>query len=213
MNNEFLQQLMVPIVWWFEFISSVGSQSLGLTWACWLQQRVLTDSRPSVCFIFQTTKLENALLFVAGEFNVHVGMLKFLFGLVAAFPMALLIRMIPCTLSSLKHFIGAIGGMCVLQFVFGRDWLHPVITSFGTYLLFFLVPRKHLPVAVTLWSLGSSYYRYFYDSWPVITLRFILSHSLIHSRFIIQVTLSCHIFTVCMRFITWICLTLHDVKW
>jgi len=148
--------LMVPIIWWFETISSWGSQTLGLTWVCWLQERVMPTS-PSVCFIFQATKLENTLLFIAGEFNIPVGMLKFVFGLLAAFPMALLIRMIPCTstFSSWKHFVGALSGLYVLQFVFGSDWLHPVVSSLGTYLLLWMVPRKHLPIAVTLWSLGT----------------------------------------------------------
>ena len=153
MNKEILQLLMLPIIWWFETISSLGSQSLGLTWVCWLQEKVVPG--PSVCLIFQATKLENTLLFVAGEFNIPVGMLKFVFGLLAAFPMALLIRMIPCNFSSWKHFVGAISGLCVLQFVFGSDWLHPVVSSFGTYLLLYVMPRKRLPMAVTLWSLGT----------------------------------------------------------
>ena len=170
---------MNPIIWWFETISSLGSQSLGLTWVCWLQDRVLIG--PSVCYIFPATKLENALLFVAGEFNIPVGMLKFVFGLLAAYPLALLIRFIPCSSSSLKHFIGAISGLCVLQFVFGSDWLHPVVSSIGTYLLFFVVPRKNLPMAVTLWSLGSCfiiiahYHYHYYHSWPL-TIRPFLTH-------------------------------------
>ena len=153
MYKEILQLLMVPIIWWFETISSLGSQCLGLTWVCWLQERVLLG--PSVCFIFQPTKLENTLLFIAGSLNLPVGMLKFVFGLLAAFPMALLIRMIPCTSSSRKHVVGSISGLFVLQFVFGSDLLHPVVSALVTYLLLVVVPRKHLPMVITLWSLGS----------------------------------------------------------
>ena len=183
MYKEILQLLMFPIIWWFETISSLGSQSLGLTWVCWLQDRVLIG--PSVCYVFPATKLENALLFVAGEFNIPVGMLKFVFGLLAAYPLALLIRMIPCSSSSLKHFVGSISGLCVLQFVFGSDWLHPVVSSIGTYLLFFVVPRKNLPMAVTLWSLGicfiiithyHDYYHYHYHSWPLTIRQTFLTH-------------------------------------
>ena len=179
MNKEIVQFLMLPIIWWFETISSLGSQSLGLTWVCWLQERVLPG--PSICFIFQATKLENTLLFVAGEFNLPVGMLKFVLGLLAAFPMALLIRMIPCTLSSWKHLLGAISGLFVLQFVFGSDWLHPVVSSLGTYLLLCFMPRKHLPMAVTLWSLGT-YIRFITISTNAITTTFTIhdTHLFIH---------------------------------
>ncbi len=36
-------------------------------------------------------------------------------------------------------------GFCLVQWIFGPDWIHTFITSLGTYIICALVPSKHQP--------------------------------------------------------------------
>ena len=69
-----------------------------------------------------------------------------------AYPFALLLYGVPST--TLKHLISMFGGIFLVQWVFGPDWIHPMISSLVTYILCIIAPRKFLPSIVFLWAMG-----------------------------------------------------------
>jgi len=78
--------------------------------------------------------------------------IKYTVGLFIVYPLAFVLRMLPS--SHLKHFFSLLGGLLLMQWVFGVDWIHSAITSGVTYLLCLVMPRKILPSVVFVWVMG-----------------------------------------------------------
>ena len=89
----------------------------------------------------------------------HVGLvggqmplLKYTLALFLAYPFALILRLLPG--STLKHIFSFIGGIFLSQWVFGEDWIHPMISSLVTYLICLVAPRNTIHILVFIWAMG-----------------------------------------------------------
>jgi hypothetical protein len=59
------------------------------------------------------------------------------------YPFAGLLRAIPN--KNLKHLFSLLGGLFLMQWIFGPDWIHSLVSSAVTYLLCAIAPRKYVP--------------------------------------------------------------------
>jgi lysophospholipid acyltransferase len=77
---------------------------------------------------------------------------KYTVSLFLAYPFAAILRAIPN--KHLKHLVSMIGGIFLVQWVFGPDWIHSFVSSAVTYLICAIAPRKYCPTLVFLWAMG-----------------------------------------------------------
>ena len=78
--------------------------------------------------------------------------MQYTLALFAVFPLAAIIRLLPST--SLKHLYSMLLGIFLVQWIFGADWGHFLISSAVTYLLCAVVPKKYVHVVVFVWAMG-----------------------------------------------------------
>ena len=55
---------------------------------------------------------------------------------------------------STKHLYSGLVGIFLLQWVFGAEWIHSVVSSVVTYLLCALLPRQHSHIVAFAWVMG-----------------------------------------------------------
>lgn len=77
---------------------------------------------------------------------------KYMLGMFIVYPFAILLQKLPSAV--IKHFFSLVGGVFLMQWVYGPSWIHSFITSAVTYLLCIIAPRKHLPMVVFVWVMG-----------------------------------------------------------
>jgi len=77
---------------------------------------------------------------------------KYMLGMFFVYPFAFILKNLPS--KHIKHLFSLIGGVFLMQWVFGEAWVHSLITSAVTYLLCMIAPRKQLPTIVFLWAMG-----------------------------------------------------------
>lgn len=61
-------------------------------------------------------------------------------GLFLVYPFAAILRATPN--KQLKHLLSLLGGVFLVQWVFGPDWIHSFVTSLGTYVMCLILPGK-----------------------------------------------------------------------
>ncbi|KAJ1409386.1 MBOAT, membrane-bound O-acyltransferase family-domain-containing protein, partial [Ochromonadaceae sp. CCMP2298] len=65
--------------------------------------------------------------------------------------------------TQLKHAFSAVTGLCLVQWIFGPDWIHSFVTAVITYLLCLVLPRKSVGTVafyfVMAYMTGSHMYR------------------------------------------------------
>jgi len=79
------------------------------------------------------------------------------------YPFSFLLRLIPS--KNLKHLLSCVGGVVLVQWVFGPDWAHAFVSSSVTYLLCLIVPRKYCAQVVFLWVMGYMTAAHLYRMW------------------------------------------------
>lgn len=68
------------------------------------------------------------------------------------YPFSLLLYNLPS--STLKHYFSILVGVAMMQWIYGPDWIHSLLSSLGTYLICLMAPRKHLHIVAFLWVMG-----------------------------------------------------------
>lgn len=96
--------------------------------------------------------LDNQLLPIADGLGMQLTIIKYTAGLFLVYPLAAILRLLPDT--NLKHLMSLIGGVLLTQWVFGPDWVHSFISSFVTYLICLVVPRKYIGSTAFIWVMG-----------------------------------------------------------
>eukprot|EP01041_Mallomonas_annulata_P011135 gene11135-23274_t len=86
---------------------------------------------------------------IADSLGMQLALIKYTLSLFLAYPFAAVLRAIPN--SNLKHFISMMGGLFLIQWVFGPDWIHSFISSAVTYVICALAPKKYIPVIAFTW--------------------------------------------------------------
>ncbi|ETV90916.1 hypothetical protein, variant 1 [Aphanomyces invadans] len=90
--------------------------------------------------------------------------LRYCLSLFAAYPLALLFRVLP---SGVKHWFSFVVGVLMAQFVLGSQWIHSFITSTITYAVVATVPAKYAPQLVfglnMVYMSASHLYRIYVD--------------------------------------------------
>jgi len=54
----------------------------------------------------------------------------------------------------LKHLFSLLVGLALVQWIFGPDWIHSLLSSAVTYLICALAPKKYIHVLVFVWVMG-----------------------------------------------------------
>ncbi|POM61382.1 Lysophospholipid acyltransferase, partial [Phytophthora palmivora] len=80
--------------------------------------------------------------------GVPVDQLRFVVCLLAAYPLAIIVRKFPSITA--KHWLHICIGISIAQFVYGAGWLHSLLSSLITYALVCVLPPKHAPFVVFL---------------------------------------------------------------
>lgn len=70
------------------------------------------------------------------------------------YPFAAILRIIPSKYATLKHLTSFLGGLFLVQWVFGKDWIHSFVSSYVTYILCFLLPGKYKASGVFVFVMG-----------------------------------------------------------
>jgi lysophospholipid acyltransferase 1/2/lysophospholipid acyltransferase len=65
--------------------------------------------------------------------------------------MAAILRALPH--KDLKHLFSFVGGLCMMQWIFGPEWIHSLLSSVITYLICLVVPVKYQPRLVFIWAM------------------------------------------------------------
>lgn len=89
---------------------------------------------------------------LANSLGMQLALLKYTIGLFISIPFGAILRSIPNT--NIKHFFSMIGGIFLVQWIFGADWIHTLISSAVTYLLCALAPKKYVHIIVFFWAMS-----------------------------------------------------------
>mmetsp|Transcript_4371 Transcript_4371/g.3922 ORF Transcript_4371/g.3922 Transcript_4371/m.3922 type:complete len:526 (-) Transcript_4371:58-1635(-) len=89
---------------------------------------------------------------LADSLGMGLPLIKYTLSLFLVYPFAAVLRTIPNP--SLKHLFSLAGGLFLVQWVFGADWIHSFVSSFVTYLLCLIVPGKTVTRLVFIWVMG-----------------------------------------------------------
>jgi hypothetical protein len=82
----------------------------------------------------------------------HEVLLQYTLSLFLAYPLAAILRQIGS--KDVKHLFSFIGGLFLVQWIFEADWIHTFISSFVTYLICALAPRKFSAKIAFVWVMG-----------------------------------------------------------
>jgi len=115
--------------------------------------------------IFKSTFLQNTVAELADKIGQAPDTLLYVLILFAAYPLSLLVGVLPSKL--LRHLFFGIGGIIMMQIMYGADWIHSLITIMGTYMLMKILPWRIMPASVFVFLmtyLGFSHlYRMYVD--------------------------------------------------
>lgn len=96
--------------------------------------------------------LDAQLIPIAEGTGMQLTVIKYTLGLFMVYPAAALLRQV--SNPTMKHLFSFAGGLFLMQWVYGADWIHSFITSAVTYLLCLIVPRKYVHLVVFVWAMG-----------------------------------------------------------
>lgn len=96
--------------------------------------------------------VDNQLIPIAEATGMQLTVIKYTLGLFLVYPLAGLLRKLPSTQT--KHIMSFVGGLVLMQWIYGADWIHSFITSFVTYLLCLVVPKKYVHIVVFMWAMS-----------------------------------------------------------
>jgi hypothetical protein len=60
-------------------------------------------------------------------------------GLLASYPLAAILKVLPSRLHTLKHNMSMCSGLMLLRYVYGVDWIHGIFTSIVTYMVTIMI--------------------------------------------------------------------------
>lgn len=89
---------------------------------------------------------------IADGVGMQLPLIKYILALFLAYPMAAILRALPN--KHLKHLFSMAGGIFMMQWIFGPDWIHAIVTAAATYLLCLIAPGKLKPTSVFLFVMG-----------------------------------------------------------
>ena len=89
---------------------------------------------------------------ICNSLGMSLPLIKYTLALFLIYPFASLLRVMPG--KNLKHLFSMLGGMFLVQWIFGPDWIHSFASSAVTYLLCIVSPGKSLPRIAFLWVMG-----------------------------------------------------------
>mmetsp|Transcript_2184 Transcript_2184/g.2278 ORF Transcript_2184/g.2278 Transcript_2184/m.2278 type:complete len:511 (-) Transcript_2184:102-1634(-) len=107
--------------------------------------------------------LDAQLLPVADGLGMQLPLIKYTLSLFLAYPFAAILRAIPDP--NIKHFISMMGGIFLVQWVFGPDWIHSFISSAVTYLICAFVPNKYSVMIAFTWAMSYMTIAHGYRMW------------------------------------------------
>jgi hypothetical protein len=73
-------------------------------------------------------------------------------GLFLVYPFAAMLRAIPS--APLKNLFSMLGGLFLVQWIFGADWIHSFVSSAVTYVLCAILPKRQVATVVFIWVMG-----------------------------------------------------------
>jgi hypothetical protein len=68
------------------------------------------------------------------------------------YPVAVVLPSIPTTAG--KHLYSMLMGIALVQWIYGPDWIHSFISSFVTYLICVLLPKKYIASTAFVWVMS-----------------------------------------------------------
>ncbi|CEG40878.1 lysophospholipid acyltransferase [Plasmopara halstedii] len=104
----------------------------------------LTDAATPLRFTLLNQQLAQLSQFV----GVPVDQLRCVTCLLAAYPLAIVVRKVPNVAT--KHWLHICAGVSIAQFVYGTGWLHSLVSSLLTYAMVCVLPHKTAPLVVFL---------------------------------------------------------------
>jgi undecaprenyl pyrophosphate phosphatase UppP len=78
--------------------------------------------------------------------------MKYTLGIFLVYPFAALLPSVPTVTG--KHLYSMIMGVALMQWIYGPDWIHSFISSFVTYLICIILPKKYIAKIAFFWVMG-----------------------------------------------------------
>lgn len=96
---------------------------------------------------------------------MELTIIKYTVAMFLVYPFSILLRLLPD--KNLKHLMSTVGGIVLMQWIFGADWIHSFVSSLVTYLICLLAPRKYCHYIVFIFAMaymtGSHLYRMYVE--------------------------------------------------
>jgi len=96
--------------------------------------------------------VDDIVLSMSEAVGFDVETLTYVLGLLLCYPLGMLLNIMP--FGRARHVFSFFLGAFLLQFTIGVQWIHQLITSLVVYLMFFIVPRYKLQIAVPVFVMS-----------------------------------------------------------
>lgn len=109
----------------------------------------------SLTYVFKVPYLDTLLeYYVCSVLQAPLPIIKYAVSLFLVYPFAGVLRLIPFRYDSIRHLYCFIIGVLLLQWTYGEDWIHSIISSMITYLICLNLPKKYVATTVFIWAMG-----------------------------------------------------------
>jgi len=96
--------------------------------------------------------VDSALQPASDALGMNLTLIKYTVTLFLVYPLSALLFAIPN--KHAKHAFSFLVGLFLMQWIYGADWIHSFISSFMTYLICALAPKKHQHLIAFFWVMG-----------------------------------------------------------
>lgn len=102
--------------------------------------------------IVKLDAVDLALQPAADSLGMNLTLIKYTVSLFLVYPLSALLFAIPN--KQLKHLFNFLIGVAIVQWIYGPDWIHSFLSSFVTYIICAIAPKKYQHYIVFLWVMG-----------------------------------------------------------
>jgi len=96
--------------------------------------------------VFKPQLIQTAVKELADKTGQAPDTLLYILLMFAAYPLALFVGVLPSKLA--RHLSFGLGGIAMMQVMFGSQWIHSFITTMVTYIMVVALPRNIMPLSV-----------------------------------------------------------------
>jgi len=102
--------------------------------------------------IIKSEAIHNAVGALAEKVGQDGDTVLYILLMLVAYPLAAVVKALPS--KELKHASFGLGGIAMMQLMFGSQWIHSFFTAMVTYAMAAFLPRKIMPLTVFIFVMG-----------------------------------------------------------